>query len=163
MVFRRGELHWLSQKEETPDSSGWRMQGDPIPVRGSGLEGELQSEFKSPRCPKGESTCSNSNPLSGLVFVGGAVHCARRSSEQPVQRRARGIEIGKVEQVVEANAWLDRKSLLDFMRITEFQIERLKPEITHLACGGQRHRWGNGAKGLQLSGSEESCADQRLT
>src|SRR5260370_36914405 len=123
MVFRRGELHWLSQKEETPGSSAWRSQGDDsVPVRGSGLEGELQSEFKSPRCPKSKSTSSNSNPLGGLVFIGRAVHRARRSSEQPVQRGARGIEIGKVEQVVEANAWLDRKSLFDLMRITEFQI-----------------------------------------
>ena len=114
------------------------------------LEGEPQPELDLSGSTERVDACSYPNAVHVVSCASGSVDLSRGSRQQSIQRVARQIKIGEVEQVVKPGAGLHAEPLTNRVRPTDFQIESAQPGEIDLAGRCQRHGRCHSAELLQL-------------
>src|SRR5882724_5480722 len=119
---------WSGKKK--PPNIGPAAAGDSLD-----LESELQTKLDLPLCTDTVHAGAITHPERLVICLRGAVNRTTSRAEQQTVHRVRGqVEIGKIEQVVEAHARLESDSFCERMPPSQSEIERAQPGKVYLAA-----------------------------
>src|SRR5438477_7105439 len=107
MACRSRPVNKKTPVSNRPETGGLSL------VESDGSEGQLQAKLDLPWRSERVQARTSAGAVAEVISIVGAVDGARRSRQQAGEHAARQIEVGEVEQIVEANARANGQLLLD--------------------------------------------------